>query len=83
VFALLLLEDGPAAAGAVVDVVVITVGLSVVLHGATAAWGAGAYAAWHRAAARTDPGLREGPAVVPPAAGPQAGTPEPRTTPPG
>jgi sodium/hydrogen antiporter len=65
VFALLLLEDGPAGAGVVVDVVVITVGLSVVLHGATAAWGAGAYAAWHRAAAGTDPGLREGPAESP------------------
>lgn len=61
VFALLLLEDGPPAAAAVVDVVAITVGLSVVLHGATAAWGAGAYAAWHRAAARAEPDLREGP----------------------
>jgi sodium/hydrogen antiporter len=83
VFALLLLEDGPAAAGAVVDVVVITVGLSVVLHGATAAWGAGAYAAWHRTAARTDRGLREGPAVVLPAEGTEAPAPEPRTTPSG
>lgn len=81
VFALLLLEDGPAAAGAVVDVVVITVGLSVVLHGATAAWGAGAYAAWHRTSARSDPDLREGPAVVPPAG--SSGAPEPRTTPTG
>jgi NhaP-type Na+/H+ or K+/H+ antiporter len=83
VFALLLLEDGPAAAGAVVDVVVITVGLSVVVHGATAAWGAGAYAAWHRTAARTDPGLREGPAVVLPAEDTEVPTPSPRTTPSG
>ena len=40
VFALLLLEDGPPAAGLLVDVVALTVGLSVVLHGATAAWAA-------------------------------------------
>jgi NhaP-type Na+/H+ or K+/H+ antiporter len=83
VFALLLLEDGPPAAGAVVDVVAITVGLSVLLHGATAAWAAGAYSAWHRGAARDHPGLREGPAVVGPAAGTEAAAPEPRTAPPG
>ena len=40
VFALLLLEDGPPAAELLVDVVALTVGLSVVLHGATAAWAA-------------------------------------------
>jgi NhaP-type Na+/H+ or K+/H+ antiporter len=65
VFALLLLEDGPPAAGRLVDVVALTVGLSVLMHGATAAWAAGRYAAWHATAAATDPHLREGPAELP------------------
>jgi sodium/hydrogen antiporter len=62
VFALLLLDDGPPAAQTLVDVVALTVGLSVVLHGATAAWAARTYAAWHASAAAVDPELREGPA---------------------
>ena len=67
VFALLLLEDGPPSAELLVDVVSLTVGLSVLLHGATAAWAAGRYAAWHAVAAAADPDLREGPAdPVPP-----------------
>jgi NhaP-type Na+/H+ or K+/H+ antiporter len=65
VFALLLLEDGPPAAGLLVDVVALTVGLSVVLHGATAAWAASRYARWHAVAAAADPQLREGPAERP------------------
>jgi hypothetical protein len=44
VFALLLLEDDPPVTDLLVDVVALTVGLSVVLHGATAAWAAGRYA---------------------------------------
>jgi NhaP-type Na+/H+ or K+/H+ antiporter len=44
VFALLLLEDDPRVTDLLVDVVALTVGLSVVLHGATAAWAAGRYA---------------------------------------
>jgi NhaP-type Na+/H+ or K+/H+ antiporter len=67
VFALLLLEDGPPAAGLLVDVVALTVGLSVVLHGATAAWAARAYSVWHAIAASADPALREGPAEPAPA----------------
>jgi NhaP-type Na+/H+ or K+/H+ antiporter len=65
VFALLLLEDGPPAADPLVDVVALTVGLSVALHGATAAWAAGRYAGWHATAAAADPQLREGPAEPP------------------
>jgi NhaP-type Na+/H+ or K+/H+ antiporter len=65
VFALLLLEDGPPSADLLVDVVALTVGLSVVLHGASAAWAAGRYAGWHASAAATDPHLREGPAESP------------------
>jgi sodium/hydrogen antiporter len=49
-----------------VDVVALTVGLSVLLHGATAAWAATRYAGWHASAAATDPHLREGPAERPP-----------------
>jgi NhaP-type Na+/H+ or K+/H+ antiporter len=62
VFALLMLHDGPASAEILVDVVALTVGLSVVLHGASAAWAARTYATWHAQAAAADPGLREGPA---------------------
>jgi sodium/hydrogen antiporter len=62
VFALLLLEDGPPAAELLVDVAALTVGLSVVLHGASAAWAARTYSAWHARAALATPDLREGPA---------------------
>jgi sodium/hydrogen antiporter len=62
VFALLLLEDGPPAAELLVDVAALTVGLSVVLHGASAAWAARTYAGWHARAALATPDLREGPA---------------------
>jgi NhaP-type Na+/H+ or K+/H+ antiporter len=77
VFALLLLEDGPPAADLIVDVVALTVGLSVVLHGATAAWAAGRYARWHAVAAAADPHLREGPAEAPEKVPLRAGTPGP------
>ena len=65
VFGLLMLHDGPPAAGVLVDVIALTVGLSVVLHGATAAWAARAYAAWHATASAADPDLREGSAEPP------------------
>jgi len=67
VFALLLLEDGPPTADSIVDTVALTVGLSVVLHGATAAWAARSYAAWHATAAAADPAMREGPTAPRPA----------------
>jgi sodium/hydrogen antiporter len=76
VFALLLLEDGPPAADLLVDVVALTVGLSVLLHGATAAWAARTYSGWHAVAAAADPALREGPAELPTAPG--TGAPRPR-----
>jgi sodium/hydrogen antiporter len=65
VFGLLMLHDGPPAAGVLVDVIALTVGLSVVLHGATAAWAARRYAGWHASASASDPDLREGPAEPP------------------
>jgi NhaP-type Na+/H+ or K+/H+ antiporter len=77
VFALLLLEEGPPGADPLVDVVALTVGLSVVLHGASAAWAARTYAAWHARAALATPDLREGPAVsLPDAPAGPAPTPE-------
>ena len=66
VFALLMLHDGPPAAELLVDVVALTVGLSVLLHGASAAWAARSYAAWHVTAAAADPDVREGPAAPEP-----------------
>ncbi|HZB22051.1 MAG TPA: cation:proton antiporter [Blastococcus sp.] len=78
VFALLLLEDGPPAAELLVDVAALTVGLSVVLHGASAAWAARTYAAWHARAALTTPDLREGPADSVPDAPAPGGAPAAR-----
>jgi NhaP-type Na+/H+ or K+/H+ antiporter len=76
VFALLLLEDGPAAADLLVDVAALTVGLSVLLHGATAAWAARAYSAWHARAAAGGPALREDRAEPAPASDDAAPVPE-------
>jgi sodium/hydrogen antiporter len=74
VFALLMLHDGPAGTDLLVDVIALTVGLSVVLHGGTAAWAARTYAAWHAMASAADPGLPEGPAETPPAPRPGQGS---------
>jgi NhaP-type Na+/H+ or K+/H+ antiporter len=76
VFALLLLHDGPPSADVIVDVVALTVGLSVVLHGATAAWAARSYGSWHAVAVAADPGLREGPAASARGTGTDTETPE-------
>jgi sodium/hydrogen antiporter len=70
VFALLLLEDGPPAADFLVDAVALTVALSVVLHGATAARAARVYSAWHATAAAADPAMPEVAAEPPPAPSP-------------
>jgi NhaP-type Na+/H+ or K+/H+ antiporter len=78
VFALLLLEAGPPAADRIVDVVALTVALSVVLHGASAARAARAYGSWHAGAVAADPALREGPAGPAPADAPAAVPPVPR-----
>jgi NhaP-type Na+/H+ or K+/H+ antiporter len=43
----------------IVPVVMLTVGLSVVLHGVTASWGAQRYGGWYSAAAARNPGIRE------------------------
>lgn len=43
----------------IVPVVMLTVGMSVVLHGVTAPWGAEAYGRWYAATAERDPSIRE------------------------
>jgi sodium/hydrogen antiporter len=59
VFADLVATSGLPEQGLIVPVVMLTVGLSVVLHGATAPWGAQRYGSWYAAAAAQHPGIRE------------------------
>lgn len=59
VFAGMVVEAGTQQAGAITDVVLLTVALSLVAHGVTAAWGARRYAEWFRRAADADPGIPE------------------------
>jgi NhaP-type Na+/H+ or K+/H+ antiporter len=60
VFALIALEDMIPGIEVVVATVAITVGLSVLLHGASSAWGAARYGAWYAAAVAREPNLVEG-----------------------
>lgn len=59
VFAGVVVEEAVPAAGAITDVVLLTVALSLVAHGITAAWGARRYAAWFERAAAVDPAIPE------------------------
>ena len=59
VFAGVVVEQAVPAASAVTDVVLLTVALSLVAHGVTAAWGARRYAAWFERAATVDAGIPE------------------------
>ena len=59
VFADLVATSGLPDQSTIVTVVMLTVGLSVVLHGVTAPWGAGRYARWYASAVAVTPGLRE------------------------
>jgi NhaP-type Na+/H+ or K+/H+ antiporter len=59
VFAGIVAESGIPGSSAVVDVVLLTIALSIVAHGMTAAWGARRYAAWFEAAAAADPAIAE------------------------
>lgn len=59
VFGLLVAEEHLHGADLIDHVVAITVGLSVLLHGASAAVIAGRYGQWYRKAAATTPDLRE------------------------
>ena len=59
VFATVVVEEAVPGASALTDVVLLTVAISMVAHGVTAAWGAGRYASWFEAAAARDPGIPE------------------------
>ncbi|HYN48111.1 MAG TPA: cation:proton antiporter [Candidatus Nanopelagicales bacterium] len=59
VFAGVVVEQAVPAASAMTDVVLLTVALSLVVHGVTAAWGARRYAAWFERAAAVDPAIPE------------------------
>jgi len=59
VFADLVVTSGLPEQHLIVPVVMLTVGLSVVLHGVTASWGAQRYGRWYGAAVARDPGIRE------------------------
>ena len=59
VFATVVVEEAVPGASALTDVVLLTVAISMVVHGVTAAWGAGRYATWFEAAAARDPEIPE------------------------
>jgi NhaP-type Na+/H+ or K+/H+ antiporter len=59
VFADLVATSGLPEQHLIVPVVMLTVGLSVVLHGVTAPWGAQRYGSWYAAAVAQHPGIRE------------------------
>jgi sodium/hydrogen antiporter len=59
VFADLVATSGLPEQNMIVQVVMLTVGLSVVLHGVTAPWGAQRYGSWYAAAVARNPGIRE------------------------
>ena len=67
VFAGVVVEETVPNANAITDVVLLTVAISLVVHGVTAAWGARRYAAWFEREAAADSAIPE--AAEPPASG--------------
>ncbi len=59
VFATVVVEEAVPGATALIDVVLLTVAISMVVHGVTAAWGAARYATWFEAAAARNPDIPE------------------------
>jgi sodium/hydrogen antiporter len=59
VFAGVVVEQAAPQARVITDVVLLTVAISLVAHGVTAAWGARRYAAWFERAATGDPSIPE------------------------
>jgi NhaP-type Na+/H+ or K+/H+ antiporter len=59
VLATVVVEQSVPGATVLIDVVLLTVAISMVVHGVTAAWGAGRYATWFEAAAARDPDIPE------------------------
>ena len=64
VFASVLVETALPGSLAVVDVVILTVALSIVVHGVTAAWGARKYVAWFERAVIATPDMPEAAELV-------------------
>lgn len=64
IFAGVIIEAELPAATPIVTTAMLTVGLSVVLHGVTAWWGAERYADWYEAEARVRPDLPEAASVM-------------------
>jgi NhaP-type Na+/H+ or K+/H+ antiporter len=65
VFAGVIVARAVPAAQEISDVALVTVALSIVAHGATAAWGARHYAAWFDGASAGRPGMAEAAEVAP------------------
>ncbi len=65
VFAGVIVARAVPAASEISDVALLTVALSVVAHGATAAWGARRYASWFERASAVRPGMPEATEVAP------------------
>ncbi len=59
VFAGVVVQAAVPNANGITDVVFLTVAISLIVHGVTAAWGARRYAAWFERAAAADPGIPE------------------------
>jgi NhaP-type Na+/H+ or K+/H+ antiporter len=59
VFSTVVVEQAVPGASTISDVVLLTVAISMVVHGVTAAWGAGRYATWFEAAAARNPDIPE------------------------
>jgi len=59
VFAGIVVEEAVPGATAITDVILLTVVVSLVAHGVTAAWGARRYASWFERAAAADPAIPE------------------------
>jgi NhaP-type Na+/H+ or K+/H+ antiporter len=65
IFAGLVVENELSGASPIVNVVMLTVGLSILLHGVSAWWGAERYADWFERASRERPDLPEAGASPP------------------
>ncbi len=64
VFAGVVVEEAVPDASAITDVVLLTVAISLVAHGVTAAWGARRYAAWFEREVAADPEIPEAAALA-------------------
>jgi sodium/hydrogen antiporter len=75
VFAGILVETALPGSSEITDTVLLTVALSIVAHGMTAAWGARRYAAWFERVAPVTPGMPEAAEVATPSRYPRGMSP--------